>query len=106
MMVARRGHDVVVLERDNAPVPRSPDEAWHSWERHGVAQFRQPHFLQAATRHLLDGHLPEVKQELLAAGCVTFDVSTLLPPSITDRGRRDSDGRFVTVTGRRVTIEY
>jgi len=106
MMLAELGHDVTVFERDSEPVPRSPDEAWHSWERRGVAQFRQPHFLQAATRHLLDRHLPGVKQELLDAGCLTFDVSTLVPPSIGDRGRRAGDERFVTVTGRRVTIEY
>jgi 2-polyprenyl-6-methoxyphenol hydroxylase-like FAD-dependent oxidoreductase len=106
MMLARQRHDVTVLERDNDPVPSSPDEAWHTWERRGVAQFRQPHFLQAAARHLLDAYLPDVKRELVDAGCVTFDVSTLIPPSIADRGRRAGDERFVTVTGRRVTIEY
>ena len=106
MMLAEQGHDVIVLERDDDPLPNSPNEAWQSWERRGVAQFRQPHFLQAAGRHLLDRHLPDVKQELLDAGCIMFDVSALLPPSIPDRARRDGDERFVTVTGRRVTIEF
>lgn len=106
MMLAQQGHDVTVFERDSESVPGSPEDAWHRWERRGVAQFRQPHFLQAAARHLLDRHLPDVKEKLLGAGCVTFDASTLVPPSIADRGRRDGDERFVTVTGRRVTIEY
>jgi glycine/D-amino acid oxidase-like deaminating enzyme len=45
MMLARRGHDVTVIERDSEPTPDSPEEAWQSWERRGVVQFRQPHNL-------------------------------------------------------------
>jgi 2-polyprenyl-6-methoxyphenol hydroxylase-like FAD-dependent oxidoreductase len=106
MMLARQGHGVTVFERDSTPVPGSPEEAWHAWERRGVAQFRQPHFLHAATRHILDRHLPDVQEALLQAGGVTFDPSTLMPPSIADRTPREGDERFVTVTGRRSTIEY
>ena len=36
MMLARDGHDVTVLERDPAPLPASPHEAWTSWPRPGV----------------------------------------------------------------------
>jgi glycine/D-amino acid oxidase-like deaminating enzyme len=46
MMLARRGHDVTVFERDSKPLPASPEDAWQGWERRGVAQFRQPHYLQ------------------------------------------------------------
>jgi len=45
MMLARRGHDVTVFERDSKPLPASPEDAWQAWERRGVAQFRQPHYL-------------------------------------------------------------
>jgi glycine/D-amino acid oxidase-like deaminating enzyme len=45
MLLARDGHDVTVLERDAASVPKSPHEDWESWTRGGVAQFRQPHYL-------------------------------------------------------------
>ena len=48
LLLARDGHDVTVLERDPAPVPDSPDDAWEQWERRGVAQFRQAHYLAAA----------------------------------------------------------
>lgn len=106
MMLVRQGHDITVLERDGELVPGSPEEAWERWDRRGVAQFRQPHFLQPAARHLLDRHLPDVKEEMLGAGCVTFDASAIMPPPIADGGRRGDDERFVTVTGRRVTIEY
>ena len=43
MMLTKQGHEVTVLERDDGGVPGSPDEAWQAWDRHGVAQFRQPH---------------------------------------------------------------
>src|SRR5262249_8752276 len=43
LLLARDGHDVLVIERDADPVPNSPQEAWDAWDRKGVAQFRQPH---------------------------------------------------------------
>ncbi len=106
MLLAKQGHAVTVLERDGAPLPGSPEEAWAAWERRGVAQFRQPHFLHATTRHILERELPEVTEELLRAGCVRFDPLTLLPPTIADRAPRADDERFVTLTGRRSTVEY
>ena len=106
MMVSDRGHDVIVLERDEQPAPGSPDEAWTAWDRGGVAQFRQPHYLHAAGRVVLDERLPEVKEALLAAGGITINMLGSLPPMIGDRERRPGDERFVTVTARRPVIEY
>jgi 2-polyprenyl-6-methoxyphenol hydroxylase-like FAD-dependent oxidoreductase len=106
MMLARQGHEVTVLERDGGDVPGSPGEAWQAWDRHGVAQFRQPHYLHAAGRQILDAALPEVTRALLGAGATAFDVLTLMPPFIEDRTPREEDERFVTVTGRRPVIEY
>jgi 2-polyprenyl-6-methoxyphenol hydroxylase-like FAD-dependent oxidoreductase len=105
MMLTKQGHEVTVLERDGG-MPGSPDEAWQAWNRHGVAQFRQPHYLHAAGRQVLDEALPEVTQALRGAGAIAFDVLALMPPFITDRTPRDGDERFVTVTGRRPVIEY
>src|SRR5258708_6520646 len=106
LLLARQGHDVTVFERDDTPLPGTTQAAWESWERRGVAQFRQPHFLHSAARQILDDHLPEVQQALLGAGCIPFDLLSLMPRSITDRERRVGDDQFVTVTGRRPTIEY
>ena len=105
-MLSRQGHDVTVLERDSEPVPRTTDEAWDGWARRGVAQFRQPHFLHAGARQLLERHLPDAKQALLNAGCVTFDYSAIMPPTIYDRAPRNGDEKFVTVTGRRTAVEF
>lgn len=106
MMLARQGHAVTVFERDSDPLPHSPEEAWDTWDRRGVAQFRQGHYLHSAGRHIFDAHLPDVSEALPRAGCVTFDMLTIMPPSIGDRARRDGDERFVTVTGRRPVIEF
>jgi 2-polyprenyl-6-methoxyphenol hydroxylase-like FAD-dependent oxidoreductase len=106
LMLSRDGHDVTVLERDPAPVPDAPLGAWDAWDRGGVTQFRQPHFLQPRGRVVLDESLPDVSAALVDAGATRFDPLTLLPPPITDREPRSGDERFVTVTARRPVLEY
>ncbi len=106
MLLARQGNDITVLERDGESVPVSPEAAWQAWGRRGVVQFRQPHYLHSSARQIIDRHLPDVKEALLRSGCVSFDLCTTMPPSIADRAPRAGDERFVTVTGRRPTIEY
>jgi 2-polyprenyl-6-methoxyphenol hydroxylase-like FAD-dependent oxidoreductase len=105
MLLARDGHAVTVLERDEQPPPDSAQEAWDGWSREGVVQFRQPHFLQAGGRAVLDEALPDVSAALAAAGGLRFDPLSLMPPWITDRTPRSGDERLVTLTARRPTIE-
>jgi 2-polyprenyl-6-methoxyphenol hydroxylase-like FAD-dependent oxidoreductase len=104
MMLSRDGHEVTVLERDPAPVPASPEEAWEDWDRDGVTQFRQAHYLQPGGRAVLEEELPDV-YEALRAEALSFSPLNLLPPWIADRAPRDGDDRFMTVTGRRTTLE-
>jgi 2-polyprenyl-6-methoxyphenol hydroxylase-like FAD-dependent oxidoreductase len=106
LMLAGAGHEVTVLEHNPAPVPASPGEAWRDWERAGVAQFRQPHYLHPPARRIFDDHLPGVTTVLLGARAATLDLLSLMPPPITDRAPRDGDEKFVTVTGRRPVVEY
>src|SRR5947208_11532167 len=54
MMLARDGNAVTVLERDPSPPPASPEEAWQTWERRGVNQFRLPHFLACRWRQVVE----------------------------------------------------
>jgi 2-polyprenyl-6-methoxyphenol hydroxylase-like FAD-dependent oxidoreductase len=106
MLLARQGHEVSVLESDATLLPDSPEAAWRAWERKGVAQFRQPHYLHSGGREILDNHLPELKEALIAAGCVPFTTLDLIPRSIAEREERPGDERFATITGRRSTLEY
>jgi 2-polyprenyl-6-methoxyphenol hydroxylase-like FAD-dependent oxidoreductase len=106
MLLADQGSDVTVLERDDAPVPGSPDEAWQAWDRPGVAQFRQPHHLHSAGAQILESQLPDVWESLAQAQLARFSSLDIMPPFITDRSSRDGDERFVTLTGRRPVLEY
>jgi len=106
MLLAERGWDVTVVERDPAQVPDAPDAAWQDWDRPGVAQFRQPHYLHPAGSQLFATLLPSVHKSLAAAQARRFDMLSLMPRFITDRSPREGDERFVTLTGRRPVVEY
>lgn len=105
LLLARDGHEVEVWERDPEPVPSSVDDAWSGWDRRGVKQFRQPHFLQARARSTLERDFPDVYDALIAAGAARVDPLDRLPAAITDRAARPGDERFVSVTARRTTLE-
>jgi len=106
MLLARDGHRVTVLERDVAPPPDRPADAWTAWERRGVAQFHQPHNLFPRFRQILDDELPGTVDRLVDAGCVWVDPLEMLPPFIKDRTPRAGDDRFRFVTGRRPVVEH
>jgi 2-polyprenyl-6-methoxyphenol hydroxylase-like FAD-dependent oxidoreductase len=104
-LLARDGHDVTVLERDPEPAPATIEEAWERWERGGVAQFRQPHFLQARVRHLLDAELPDVRDALEAAGAASVNPLDRVLPGVADRARQPGDDDLTALTARRPTFE-
>src|SRR4029077_17555670 len=87
-------------------VPSSSSEAWQAWDRPGVAQFRQPHFLHPAGARILESWRPGVWESLARAQAARFSSLDIMPPFITDRGPQDGDERFVTRTGRRPVLEY
>jgi 2-polyprenyl-6-methoxyphenol hydroxylase-like FAD-dependent oxidoreductase len=105
MLLARDGHEVTVLERDAAPVPESLDEAWSTWDRDGVRQFRLAHVLMPGGRAVLEDDLPEVFGDLVAAGAARLDLLSFMPPHLADAGPRAGDERFVTYTARRPIFE-
>jgi len=104
-LLAEDGHDVVVLERDRAGLPASGQEAWQGWSRHGVAQFRGPHWMHPRGRAVLESQLPAVENALAAAGGLTYDLLNPAPPPIADMASEPGDERFITLTGRRPVLE-
>jgi 2-polyprenyl-6-methoxyphenol hydroxylase-like FAD-dependent oxidoreductase len=106
MMLRDDAHDVTVLERDREAPPTSVEDAWASWDRRGVGQFRQPHYLLPAGRLLLEQELPEVATTLYGEGGTPFEVLQLLPATVADRTPRPGDERLFSVGARRPVLEH
>ena len=73
MMLARDGHEVTMIERDTSEPPTTLEEAFEAWERKGVAQFKQVHYMHARFRHVLDAELPDVRDALFESGARRYD---------------------------------
>jgi 2-polyprenyl-6-methoxyphenol hydroxylase-like FAD-dependent oxidoreductase len=82
MLLARRGHEVTVVERDPAPPSPIPEVAFEHWTRRGVPQARQPHVLLGQAVRVLRDELPDVLDDLLGAGVLSVPV---------DLGEGDND---------------
>jgi 2-polyprenyl-6-methoxyphenol hydroxylase-like FAD-dependent oxidoreductase len=105
MLLARDGHAVTVLERDPAPPPATPGDAWESWERRGVNQFRLPHAFVARYRQIVDAELPHLARALEQAGALRLNyIHEVLPETITG-GWRAGDEEYELLTGRRPVVE-
>ena len=62
--LARRGHDVTVVDRDAGP------DSDQTWERKGVMQFHHPHGFRAQVVDALLAEMPDVWTSLIDAGAV------------------------------------
>src|SRR5213594_2504774 len=92
---------VVVLERDRRPETSSLEDAFATWERPGVPQFRHSHAFLARLRVVLLAHLPDVLDRLRAAGVR----EELVPPALVLAPRAD-DEDVVLLACRRSTFEW
>ena len=106
LVLARDGHQITVLERDDTDVPATADEAFEHWDRRGAAHARQSHALLARLRAILRERAPDVLEELLAQGATELSVERILPPDINDREPRAGDDDLVLLCCRRLTIEW
>ena len=67
LFLARRGHQVEVLERDPAPAPPDAEAAFVDWVRRGVPQARQSHLFRGLSSRVLAEETPDLLAELAAA---------------------------------------
>ncbi|TDO46877.1 2-polyprenyl-6-methoxyphenol hydroxylase-like FAD-dependent oxidoreductase [Kribbella sp. VKM Ac-2527] len=104
MLLARDGHSVTVLERDDAAPGDDADSVWRRWQRPGVNQFRQLHFMLPRWRAQMQHELPAVLEQVIAFGGSRVNVVGALPADMSG-GWRDGDERFETVTARRPILE-
>jgi 2-polyprenyl-6-methoxyphenol hydroxylase-like FAD-dependent oxidoreductase len=64
LFLARRGHQVDILERDEAEAPADSEAAFADWKRRGVPQARHPHAYLGLSSKILDEEAPELLAEL------------------------------------------
>lgn len=67
LLSARRGHEVVVVDRDPGP-PEGPADALAAWSRPGVVQADGPHYFLARSTRVLRESAPDVLGRLTDLG--------------------------------------
>ena len=105
LVLARQGHQVTVVERDDTPMPTSADEAF-DWDRRGAPQVRHSHAFLARLVGLLRRDYFDVYNELLREGATEMRFGDDLPATITNFERRADDDDLVMLACRRTTFEW
>jgi 2-polyprenyl-6-methoxyphenol hydroxylase-like FAD-dependent oxidoreductase len=104
MILAQDGHTVTSLERNPSPAPGGPGEAWESWDRKGVTQFRLAHLFLARYRQILEAELPTVAAAIERDGGIRLNPLQGIPDALSG-GFREGDERFTLLSGRRAVVE-
>ncbi|MEQ1699778.1 MAG: FAD-dependent oxidoreductase [Ilumatobacteraceae bacterium] len=105
LVLARQGHRVAVVERDDTPMPQSADDAFE-WDRRGAPQVRHSHAFLARLVHLLRTRYPDVYAELLAQGATEMRFGEDVPDTITNFEPQPDDDELVMLACRRTTFEW
>ena len=101
LLLGRNGQDVVVCERDGAPVPPTTEEMWSRWPRPGIPQAPLGHCFLPGFRRLLAERTPDVLERLAAAGAPLVDFSKDMPGA----ERRPEDAELTAIMCRRAVLE-
>ena len=105
LFLARRGHQVTVLEKDPTPAPTTSSGAGE-WRRSATPQAAHSHAFLAGARELLRDEAPEVLQGLREAG---VREARLAPPASVEDGASLGAADLeplVVVNSRRSTFEW
>ena len=106
LLLARAGHQVLVLERDCLQPAPDVESAAAAAFRPTAPQIVQPHIVMARCRQLLIEHLPDVYAGLLAAGVTEAPLRTQMPGSLSDTADRPGDERLTPMMTRRSTVDW
>jgi 2-polyprenyl-6-methoxyphenol hydroxylase-like FAD-dependent oxidoreductase len=109
LALALEGSDkqLVIVERDPAPPEIAPHEAFESWKRAGVGQFRHPHVFVGRLHGLLRKRHPQLLSELEQAGFRASTLAEHLPPALREGYvAQPDDCEIAPLYGRRATFEY
>ncbi|HEU0240860.1 MAG TPA: tryptophan 7-halogenase [Micromonosporaceae bacterium] len=106
LLLARAGHEVVVLDRDPLEPARDVEDAAESAFRAAAPQIVQPHVVLSLCRELMLERLPDVYDDLVAAGVAQAPLSTQMAPSLPDRSGWPGDERLTLLMTRRATLDW
>jgi 2-polyprenyl-6-methoxyphenol hydroxylase-like FAD-dependent oxidoreductase len=106
LLLARAGHQVVLVERDRLDPAPDVESAAASAFRATAPQVVQPHMVMARCRELLLERLPDVYGRLLAAGAAEAPLWTQMPESLSARSARPGDARLTSLATRRSTVDW
>jgi 2-polyprenyl-6-methoxyphenol hydroxylase-like FAD-dependent oxidoreductase len=106
LLLARAGHEIVVLERDRLAAAPHVESAAASAFRPTAPQIVQPHIVMARCRELLLQRLPDVYAGLLAAGVAEAPLATQMPASLPGAVAWPGDERLTSLMTRRSTVDW
>ncbi|HZC73506.1 MAG TPA: FAD-dependent oxidoreductase [Jatrophihabitans sp.] len=104
LALARRGHDVTLIDRDEPPAlggAASAEQIFATWDRPGIGQFRQPHNFLGKGRAVLRDEFPDVYAALLAAGAGEIRQDAFLGAA----PREPGDADLATIACRRPIVD-
>jgi 2-polyprenyl-6-methoxyphenol hydroxylase-like FAD-dependent oxidoreductase len=106
LLLARAGHQAMVLERDCLQPAPDVEAAAATAFRPAAPQIVQPHIVMARCRQLLIERLPDVHAGLLAAGVAEAPLRTQMPDSLPDTAPWPGDEELTPMMTRRSTVDW
>ena len=106
LLLARSGHQALVLERDSLQSAPDVESAAAAAFRASAPQIVQPHIVMARCRQLLIERLPDVYAGLLTAGVTEAPLRTQMPDSLPDTADWPGDEGLTPMMTRRSTVDW
>jgi 2-polyprenyl-6-methoxyphenol hydroxylase-like FAD-dependent oxidoreductase len=105
LVLARRGHDLTLFERDPLTLAADPHDAFEA-DRRGAPQVRHSHAFLARLRNLLRDEYPDVLQALYRAGATDLLFADGLPATVAGYEPEPGDDDLAMLACRRTTFEW